>query len=399
MSRTLQFRRYDNATVANTVGANGELIINTTNKTITVHDGVTPGGFATLNSVTDNNIDQFARNTANSATSNITILQGVNTTQNTNITNATNLAQAAFNAANTANGGGTITGNISISSTNSQINFVPNSSGDGFGYSTIELVPDTNATQDQYIIIDPTAPSHIHIRAGGQQDASASELYLGGEKNYVRVASGVRLQSEELDDTYYYYNDSVEFTLGSWYEDSGTYYVQYTTTNSSMQSRTFDFTNDTINNQLNVYHSGGSSNTLTSAGNASSLGGNVYRVSVNEAPPTNPLSLEAIEFRIFANRTSFIEIQNSDVEISADDDVRIYAQDLFALYNNSTVEPIEIITNYDNNQQRWTFNVNGTLTFPDASVQTGGSISIVELKALVANCATYGDFQTAIAAL
>ena len=133
MSRTLQFRRYNSATIANTTGANGELIINTTNKTITVHDGVTPGGFATLNSVTDNNIDQYARNTANTATSNIIILQGVNTTQNTNITTATNLAQAAFNAANSAtsgtidqyardtanskfsSSGGTISGNVLIS--------------------------------------------------------------------------------------------------------------------------------------------------------------------------------------------------------------------------------------------------------------------------------------------
>jgi hypothetical protein len=105
MSRTLQFRRYNSATIANTTGANGELIINTTNHSITVHDGVTPGGFATLNSITDNNIDQYARNTANTATSNITILQGVNLTQNTNITNATNLAQAAFNQANTGGSG------------------------------------------------------------------------------------------------------------------------------------------------------------------------------------------------------------------------------------------------------------------------------------------------------
>jgi len=115
MSRTLQFRRYNSATVANTIGANGELIINSTNQTITVHDGVTPGGYATLNSVTDNNIDQYARTTANSATSlaqssynyantigsssidsyarttantatnNITIMTGVNDTQNTRI--------------------------------------------------------------------------------------------------------------------------------------------------------------------------------------------------------------------------------------------------------------------------------------------------------------------------
>jgi len=44
MSRTLQFKRYANTQVANTTGANGELIIDSTNHTITVHDGVTVGG-------------------------------------------------------------------------------------------------------------------------------------------------------------------------------------------------------------------------------------------------------------------------------------------------------------------------------------------------------------------
>jgi plastocyanin/uncharacterized protein with PhoU and TrkA domain len=147
MSRTIQFRRLGSATLANTTGANGELIINNTNKTLTVHDGTTPGGYALLNSATDNNIDQyarttantavagvitvnnlaqnaynkanaaynyantivsdtqidqFARNTANTNSNNITIIQGVNTTQNTNITNATNLAQSAFDSSNTA---------------------------------------------------------------------------------------------------------------------------------------------------------------------------------------------------------------------------------------------------------------------------------------------------------
>jgi len=117
MPRTLQFRRLPAATLANTTGAIGELIVNSNNYTLTVHDGALPGGYALLNSATDNNIDQTARNTANTANSNIVILQGVNitqnnsisilqsvnVTQNTNITTATNLAQSAFNTANNAN--------------------------------------------------------------------------------------------------------------------------------------------------------------------------------------------------------------------------------------------------------------------------------------------------------
>jgi len=50
-------------------------------------------------------IDSYARTTANTNSNNITIIQGVDTTQNTNITTATNAAQAAFAQANATAGG------------------------------------------------------------------------------------------------------------------------------------------------------------------------------------------------------------------------------------------------------------------------------------------------------
>lgn len=61
-------------------------------------------------------------------------------------------------------------------------------SGDGNGYSTIEIVPDIDLyVNDQYLIIDPTAPSHIHIRAGGTQDNSSAHLIIGGENTNLTV--------------------------------------------------------------------------------------------------------------------------------------------------------------------------------------------------------------------
>jgi hypothetical protein len=70
-------------------------------------------------------------------------------------------------------------------------------SGDGLGYSTMELVPDTDlygispggdfGSGGQYLVIDPTSPNHIHIRAGGPQDEAAAQLILGGEKANVVV--------------------------------------------------------------------------------------------------------------------------------------------------------------------------------------------------------------------
>jgi hypothetical protein len=88
-------------------------------------------------------------------------------------------------------GGLTLYGNIYSTSACSSINFVANSSGDGANSSTIQLIPDGNLTgTDQYLIIDPTAPGHIHIRAGGIQDGSSADLFLGGEFSHFKVSAG-----------------------------------------------------------------------------------------------------------------------------------------------------------------------------------------------------------------
>lgn len=85
-----------------------------------------------------------------------------------------------------------------------------NSSGDGNGYSTIKIVPDTNREQyDQYLVVDPTQPNHIHIRAGGTQDASNAELILGAEENHVAVndsADSVTIKTKREDSVWTYQN-------------------------------------------------------------------------------------------------------------------------------------------------------------------------------------------------
>ena len=66
-------------------------------------------------------------------------------------------------------------------------------SGDGQSNSTIEIVPDADLyANDQYLIIDPTNPNHIHIRAGGTQDDSNADLILGGERNNVYIEDDAR---------------------------------------------------------------------------------------------------------------------------------------------------------------------------------------------------------------
>ena len=96
MSRTLQFKRYANTTVASTTGANGELIIDLTNQTITVHNGSKIGGTRlATESYVANSLNSFSL-TVNSE---IILTQAAFNKSNT----ASNTAISAFTKANSAN--------------------------------------------------------------------------------------------------------------------------------------------------------------------------------------------------------------------------------------------------------------------------------------------------------
>jgi len=71
--------------------------------------------------------------------------------------------------------------------------FGSNKNRDVGGFDNIKLVPDSTLYaegSDQYLIVDPTIPNHIHLRAGGIQDNSSAQLFIGGENSYLSVGSG-----------------------------------------------------------------------------------------------------------------------------------------------------------------------------------------------------------------
>jgi hypothetical protein len=93
-----------------------------------------------------------------------------------------------------------------------------NSSGDGGNNDTIKIVPDADLLDDsifnvdQYIVIDPTGPNHIHIRAGGTQDASTADLFLGAEQTNVKVsdtAKAVRISTSYKNNVIQLTNEGV----------------------------------------------------------------------------------------------------------------------------------------------------------------------------------------------
>ncbi len=78
------------------------------------------------------------------------------------------------------------TGNLTLPGSNPTIVGGGNAGIDGGG--TLNLIPDGNLGTDQYIIVDPSGPNHIHLRAGGTGDASGADLYLGAEDTFVQVS-------------------------------------------------------------------------------------------------------------------------------------------------------------------------------------------------------------------
>ena len=92
-------------------------------------------------------------------------------------------------------------------------------SSDHSNLDTIKLIPDPTSayTFDQYLIVEPTTPNHIHIRAGGTQDDSNATLILGGERNNVTVSDndrtvGISTRYAEISNTYLNTNpDSNQF--------------------------------------------------------------------------------------------------------------------------------------------------------------------------------------------
>jgi hypothetical protein len=182
MAKTLQFKRFSSTILANTVGASGELIIDSTKNLITVHDASTPGGWPVaresvinaINNAQSVNIQQ-SRDTANlalvqanlafvqinadlnlqgglnSANANIGMLIGIQTTQNTNITTANNAAWASFNKANNAlaNTSGTFGGNLNVAGTMNVNNILTVTTSPPASSPSITIV----STQNQNLLL------------------------------------------------------------------------------------------------------------------------------------------------------------------------------------------------------------------------------------------------------
>lgn len=97
--------------------------------------------------------------------------------------NTVNPADASFRLA-------TLHTNLTANTANAATLYVANRIYGDTTNNTIFLIPSTSYgdANHQYIVVDPTAPNHIHLRAGGTIDNSTAELFLGGENTGVQVS-------------------------------------------------------------------------------------------------------------------------------------------------------------------------------------------------------------------
>lgn len=106
--------------------------------------------------------------------------------------------------------------NLTANTANARTLFVSNIIYGDTTNNTIVLAPSTSygpGVNDQYIIVDPTAPNHIHLRAGGTIDSSTADLYLGGENTHVMVSDSAKETYISANSHTWYFRDDASIEL------------------------------------------------------------------------------------------------------------------------------------------------------------------------------------------
>ena len=91
--------------------------------------------------------------------------------------------------------------NVTIYNSITSLSSITTSEIDGRNNKLV-IKPNPNLGTDQYVVIEPTGSTDIHIRAGGDIDASSSELFIGGENTYLKVsdsADSVYVKTTDID--------------------------------------------------------------------------------------------------------------------------------------------------------------------------------------------------------
>jgi 2-hydroxychromene-2-carboxylate isomerase len=320
---------------------------------------------------------------SNTQSNSITVMQGVNTTQNTNITTANNQAWAAFDAANTNSGNIAILQAVNTTQ-NTNITTANNHAWAAFTKANNALANTTGIFGGTLTITGDL------VFDGSQTISATDDLYIGSN-------AGIQIQTDNG-------GTQKQFQFGIDGNLTVPNYIVFPD-----------------NTEIGYNPSASPTSFMVSTANTLTLEANTYTWSFGADGTT-----------IFPN--GLIKTRtNQSIGILAIDGGSLseYPAQLMA-QQVAQAQPDTVISSYDNRAtiqtdvngtiKTWTFGRNGSLTFPNLSVQntafTGTAIdqvarnsanaafnqanttiTISQLKSIAANAATYGDFQIAIAAL
>jgi hypothetical protein len=208
--------------------------------------------------------------------------------------------------------------------------------------SSMILKPDSSLDTDQYIILDPTegGPNHIHIRAGGPIDDSSADLFIGGEDNNLRVSDTtktVQINSKNL-----YTQDSASFSVGPNYDSATWSDNLITITNPNGDLINFINAYQIETDIFTVFYDPitGASLNIT---NKDTSNYPTHILTVDQTSPTASLAITGIDIEIIRYQSGRVIADNGTVTIQTGD----------------TDAP-----------ENWVFGTNGSITFPDDTVQT-----------------------------
>jgi hypothetical protein len=408
MSRIIQFKRFGAAALANTIGANGEIIFDLTNKALTVHDGVTAGGFAASVDVTARNLANAAFIRANSAN---VLAQASFDKANTasagfDKANAANvLAQSAFNQANSANvlaqssynWANTI--NVSAQAAFSKANIANTTAEAAFSKSNV-----SNTTAESAFAKANIANTTAEAGFAKANAANVLAQSAYNQANSVYLPSATRLDvtnngmSAYLFDQYTGDNATLYVTAGetvsfnlnvtghpflirvsssSTLYNIGLTHVTTTgvvTTNSSAQGQVTGTLYWKVPSVLagNTYvyqcqvHAGMVGNIVIGNPNQANLANILAQSAFNTANNANTrtiingLGVSKLDFATFGANTVYLTTTSDDTT------ALIMGTATAELYAYTSVQ---IRANTEGTAKSWTFGNDGTLTFPDSTIQ------------------------------
>lgn len=202
--------------------------------------------------------------------------------------------------------------------------------------------------------------------SGGGGSADTGNITFSGD-NMSSTNDEIRMRTQDLTQTgSYNLVAGVDYSTAVW--DGGSI-----TFNNDTTQNLYDAIWALTNFSVIQLHVGSDTFTVTTNGSSTPGVPQTATLWVNEIAPNGPLTVDSVDITINTGTETFIEVSGRDVTIDANDDLRMYSNDIFRLVNRSSTDSVEIITDDDNNSYTWEFKSDGVLQIPGDIIDSNGN--------------------------